>query len=419
MWSVKKRMEIVTKYFASLFGAVSFQEKGEDADNNFSKGSSSIKVDIFKKDEGSYYINRAINFTQEEQEIIKSISKEMRQLFAQNLLPHYANICLPQAQLLGISKAISPSNYKTVLTVLNILEEFSTQTYEGQRITFSVGIDETITSMGNNLSDVCRYYFSRVLTSDCNSLLVCSRHGGIVGHFSPVNNCDMEDYFAPLEYLPIASWSSQGKYVFCLNGNGEILVFKNRCLVFAKRRGQWCYFPHQIYTSTFNPAPILLKVLDVTEVPFEIFKSIYVSVIDASFRRKGACIGVIKKSAVYNGDYIMDCMDFVSESDILEKRKDEKTRLLNSIVGSKKFNELSRQLRQEILAMDGATIIFEDGTIFAVGAILKINCGSSGGGRRAAACTLSKYGVGIKVSSDGKITIWYDPDRTDYFEEIG
>lgn len=52
MWSVKKRMEIVTKYFASLFGAVSFQEKGEDADNNFSKGSSSIKVDIFKKDEG-------------------------------------------------------------------------------------------------------------------------------------------------------------------------------------------------------------------------------------------------------------------------------------------------------------------------------------------------------------------------------
>ena len=92
---------------------------------------------------------------------------------------------------------------------------------------------------------------------------------------------------------------------------------------------------------------------------------------------------------------------------------------MKSVIAGKKFHELSRPLRQEILSMDGATIIFDDGTILAVGAILKINSGSDGGGRRAAARALSKYGIGIKVSSDGQITIWHDPSHPESFEEIG
>ena len=52
--------------------------------------------------------------------------------------------------------------------------------------------------------------------------------------------------------------------------------------------------------------------------------------------------------------------------------------------------------------MDGATIIDFDGTIVAVGAILKIEAGSTGGGGRLAATKgLSKYGVSIKISQDG------------------
>ena len=419
MWSAKKRMEIITRYFASLFGAVAYENRGVTGGSIDGDSYDAINIDIFTGAGSSYSIKRALGFTQEESEIARCISHEMRMLFSQKLLPNYLNACLPQAQLLGISKAISYSNYKTILTVLNILEEFSIETYEGQNISFSIGIDESLNFSRNKLHDICKHDFSRVLTSACNSLLVCSRQGGIVDHFSPSKNYESEDYFAPLEYLPVAAWTSKSRYAFCLNNNCEILIFKNKCLVFAKRRGQWCYFPHEIYSSTINAAPILLKVLDVAEIPSATFKSVYASVIDASFQRKGACIGVIKRSSVYDGNCIRDCMDFVSEEDILEKKKNDKTILLNSIVGGKKFYELSRQLRQEILSMDGATIIFEDGTIFAAGAILKINCGSSGGGRRAAACTLSKYGVGIKVSSDGTMTIWYDPSRPDYFEQLG
>ena len=66
----------------------------------------------------------------------------------------------------------------------------------------------------------------------------------------------------------------------------------------------------------------------------------------------------------------------------------------------------SRKLRAELLSIDGATLIFDDGNVFAVGAILKVPGGSTSGGRKAAAMTLAEHGIGIKVSNDGHITAW-------------
>ena len=60
-------------------------------------------------------------------------------------------------------------------------------------------------------------------------------------------------------------------------------------------------------------------------------------------------------------------------------------------------------MRQELVAMDGATVIDFDGTIIAGGAILKIEAGSNEGGRLAAAINLAKYGVAIKISQDGQM----------------
>ena len=73
------------------------------------------------------------------------------------------------------------------------------------------------------------------------------------------------------------------------------------------------------------------------------------------------------------------------------------------MIGNKKFHELSRKLREEIVGMDGATIIDYDGTIIAAGAIIKIEAGSKAGGRLAATQTLARYGVSLKISQDGII----------------
>ena len=69
-----------------------------------------------------------------------------------------------------------------------------------------------------------------------------------------------------------------------------------------------------------------------------------------------------------------------------------------------KFQELDRRLRQEFLALDGATVLDPLGNVMAVGAIISVPAGSDGGGRRAAAKKGSEFGMGIKVSEDGEMT---------------
>lgn len=76
---------------------------------------------------------------------------------------------------------------------------------------------------------------------------------------------------------------------------------------------------------------------------------------------------------------------------------------LITLIAGRKFYELDRKLRLELMSIDGATIVDADGNILAVGAIIKIEAGSTGGGRLAAARTLSKYGMSIKISNDGRI----------------
>ena len=73
------------------------------------------------------------------------------------------------------------------------------------------------------------------------------------------------------------------------------------------------------------------------------------------------------------------------------------------VINGRKFYELDRKLRQELLSIDGATVINNEGEILAVGAIILIETGGFSGGRLAASKTLSKYGVALKISADGQI----------------
>ena len=98
--------------------------------------------------------------------------------------------------------------------------------------------------------------------------------------------------------------------------------------------------------------------------------------------------------------------EIVSQGDMLAHDASSKAALLRSALPSLNFAQIPRKLRAELLSIDGATLIFDDGSIFAVGAILKIPGGSSSGGRKAAAMTLAEHGSGIKVSNDGHITAW-------------
>ena len=75
-------------------------------------------------------------------------------------------------------------------------------------------------------------------------------------------------------------------------------------------------------------------------------------------------------------------------------------RFNTSVQSLKEFSEENAESLKDGEFVD---TLDSDGYIVAVGAIIKINAGSSGGGRLAAAKQLSEYGVAIKISADGTI----------------
>jgi hypothetical protein len=126
-------------------------------------------------------------------------------------------------------------------------------------------------------------------------------------------------------------------------------------------------------------------------------RAVYASCLDASFARTGACI------AIANGADGRNLRDYLNRGDLLLSAGTEKATLLNHLIGLP-FQRISRPVRQEIAALDGAVVLDREGVVLAAGAIVRVPGGSEGGGRRAAAIALSRLGLAVKVSADGGIT---------------
>ena len=91
-----------------------------------------------------------------------------------------------------------------------------------------------------------------------------------------------------------------------------------------------------------------------------------------------------------------------------EPKKEQiiRRKLLTKLLKNTTFSDTDRKLRSELIALDGACIVGTDGKIYACGAIIQNDSGSSTGGRSSAAKKLSQYGTAIKISTDGYIEVY-------------
>ena len=208
-----------------------------------------------------------------------------------------------------------------------------------------------------------------------------------------------------------------------LTATGDILVFHDKNLIYAKHAGVWSRYSHE---------EIIDRISDnANELSDKTRKAIYLSALDVSFAKTGGCVVHLDRNSGSNflrqineADILMEsyydekyeiCRDLSiidpekldethpSYEEFLNSSRSGKISNLRCMISGRKFADLSRKLRQELLSVDGATVIDNDGDIVAVGAIIMIENGSFSGGRLAAAKTLSRYGVSIKISEDGQI----------------
>lgn len=277
-----------------------------------------------------------------------------------------------------------------LLSILQRLEGWSSQTYEGQRIVASVGLDTAPAGTGVLLDELWEQPFGPVMTNGFDTLLVVGDDSQILS-VSQLSSANVSRT-APYRLREVACWAYEGRVAVVLNQRGEILVFEDRSLRFARRSGNWHHYVHDTNIKRMSPPG-----------DRELREAIYESCLDVSFARTGACIGAVDEA------HVGQIEELVSEEDLLQGQSTYKTRFISRIIGGATFQTMDRRARAELLSLDGATILDRTGRILAAGAIIDVPPGSvGGGGRTAAALRLSSKGLGIKVSQDGSITGYRD-----------
>jgi hypothetical protein len=305
-----------------------------------------------------------------------------------------------------VATSILPSKIDTVVTVLDFLSTWAEETYEGRRVAAAIVIDGDRDGDGPDLKEIFSLPCSHILSDGVDSWLTVGKNGKLLVE-TRASLVPAEAGFYPYRYRLIAEETLHPNTVAAaLNRNGEILVFSQGNMVFAKRRGSWRYFDHKEVISALSIGgrhSILHR------------NAVYESCLDASFARCGAGCAIIPARDVNS----TRLKALVSKDDRVDVAAPTSTKanLLKRLIAGRSFEELPRHLRRELLGIDGSTVVSAAGPILAVGAILTVGAGSpGGGGRKAAAVAASDLGVAIKVSADGKISGFVDGDDDPVFD---
>ena len=402
------------------------EEPSSNRDACVAQGSGgSVLIKFKKADDYRFVVKRAIPFKNFELSIIRSIIDERRNLHNSKLASEYnqsiERIIIERA----ICKSLTP-NYHTMQKLMQLISNWSQRTYEGHDTTFGFVISPKRSGEHNPnllIENFLSRDFCALLSDGQETFLEISSDGYMQGYLSPPKKVD-ENLYVPNQYIKIASLCTGSKIGVCLTPDGDILVLKGKAMQFAKRSGNWVCFSHEV---------IIDRLAERTGESDEVRRAVYLTALDAGFRHCGGCLvhvdsggrnGVLKHvntqdvlKAEYYNTIVEDSKNKsffaeltgsenqdISFEDYLKINKESvKAASLIKVINGRKFNELDRRLRVELIGIDGATIIDHDGSIMAVGAIIKIEAGSTGGGRLAAAKTLSNYGIAIKISEDGSI----------------
>lgn len=434
--------KVVNKLILPLFtGSIidgEVESTSRDSEVAFDKRNT-LLIKPSKTDEYRLILKRGQPFQPFEVNLLKSILGEFDQISALGIQEE-SFIKVLQAN--AIEKAICDSicegeSAKSMFGIINHLENWSARTYEGNKV--AIGIILNLSSEAPegmlNYDEVMHQDFFSLLSDGEESYIEFDKRGNLLGYVQ-LDKVKKAPCITPCAYEMIARYCNERRVGIVLTTYGDLLIFKNRTLLFAKRLGSWNIYSHEeVIQLLSNRGSYSLK---------DIRRSVYYTALDTSFSYCGGCLVYLNKDGVQGALSHINAHDIINEKyylmkkdleienatktgnkkilamvenqyslpydEFLKQNKCVKSMTIRKIIGNKPFHELSRKLRSEIVGMDGATVVDSDGTVVAVGAILKIEAGSEGGGRLAAATTLGRYGVSIKISQDGLMKAFY-PDK--------
>lgn len=334
-------------------------------------------------------------------------------------------------------------NSENIELLIKHLEDWKEKTYEGKNVSFAFvvrldSLEKGTISFDEFLSEEYSATFSDGITSVINLdqnlrfLSYCS--------ITSLKNISHNYNVGPIRFSDVINNFMDDGIGVILLSNGDIILVKNKSICLVKREGRWLNFSKSVFASVMAA---LLK--DDNNRYKTLIEEIYLSALDVSFSHSGGIIAFILNQNIdkiiqpNNYEKLINCelidtkslpiLDYLDNFDIqlldydelVKKNSEEfgsakfkkrynKRLFLLSVIDGKRFEEIDRRLRVELISMDGATIIKENGELLSVGAIIQNESGSYGGGRGAAARKLSNYGFAIKISTDGYIECYKGGD---------
>jgi hypothetical protein len=220
---------------------------------------------------------------------------------------------------------------KTVLLEsMQQFESLASRTYEGHQITSALGITGSVGYRTIHLEELWNEDFSMVLANGIDTMYVTGSDGGVFNLISLQPGESVP--YAPHRFSAIANWCNvNNRVALALNRNGEILLFKDTRLQFAKRRGAWQFYSHDPVLRQFGYG-----------LRNELKDAVYETCLDVSFARTGGCIAIVGRTNVPRlSDYVN--ADDISLNVAQQKRNSSQkrfrsTRPLPHLIGESGWN---------------------------------------------------------------------------------
>ncbi|MBM7118612.1 diadenylate cyclase [Archangium primigenium] len=304
-----------------------------------------------------------------------------------------------------IAKYISESSAHPVSSAqvknyFKFLRSLSGETYENQRISYGLILLPQKKRAASSVLEFDNKRFKR-LTDGFSTAISLDVNGSIVQLTSLTAKKENKNSSLgrPWWIGPLADTaSSQGGIGVALTKGGDILVVKDRELLISQRAGEWRLWRHSAITSAVRDSWLTRGHPGNLD---RVLVALYRVALDLAFRRSGGLLVVA--STWKKADKLVTAKgDLIGAS----SRSNSEQALDNSL-SEKSILTMDRRVLADLASLDGALVIHRSGRLVAYGAMVRAKSNTAQQGARSrAAIGASEYGLAIKVSSDGGITVY-------------
>lgn len=296
-----------------------------------------------------------------------------------------------------------------VSSVFEALHTLSEQSYENKALTFGCILDPSKSIKGQTAQFPGDFLSSKkykALSDGFRTAYHISANGKILG-FIDLDRFEKkgltEKHYYPDWAEPIAKASRSGRCGIALSRQGDILVFDEGTIRFTYRYGVWQYWNHAHLVHLLRDRARAQRVPK--KLLGRVVGAIYRAALDVSFRRSGGLFVILHNRR--------SLLDVIRAGDAMGDSKRSTTDLeFDAVIHEHTIQSLPRVVVVELASLDGAIVLRNSGQILAYGAVLQPKkpgrLHGTEGSRTKAATGASNYGLAVKISSDGDVTVYYN-----------